>query len=167
MAFGNQLELTYSVQDAKGKVGSFNIQLPDNTDIPTLQADFAPSTAVLVDDVIDGAIVGSSASIGVDLSGANIKNAPIQGADVEEGALFTFRSTEGAPTRFRIPTFDETFGMETGQTVDTSDTDVDALVQRILQGDTQGATTVRWADSRGNNIASLISAKDQFKRTRK
>lgn len=167
MAFGNQVELTYSVSDAKGKVASFNLQLPDTTDIPLLQDDFAQSTAELIDPLIDGKFESASASIGVDLSTATLKTAPIAGCDIEEGGKFTFRSTAGATTLFRLPTFDETFGLENGNVIDVSVTAVSDFVDRIINGDTQGATTVRWSDSRGNNVAQLVRAKDSFKKSRR
>ena len=169
MAFGDQVDLTYSVEDAKGKTGSFIMHFPDNTDIPGLIGDgvFAQTTAQLIDPLIDGVIKDAGAVIGVDISGLGLKTSAISGSDVEEGALFTFRSTEGAPTKFRLPTFDETYGLETGQAVDTSAPDVDSFIQRIINGDTQGATTVRFADSRGNNVDNLVSAKDSFRRRKR
>ncbi len=169
MAFGDQVDLTYSIEDAKGKTGSFVMHFPETTDIPGLIGDgvFAQTTAQLIDPLVDGVIKDASAVIGVDLSGLGLKTAAIAGSDVEEGALFTFRSTEGAPTKFRLPTFDETYGLETGTAVDTAAVDVDNLVQRIIQGDTQGATTVRWADSRGNNVDNLVSAKDAFRKRKR
>lgn len=167
MAFGNQVDLNYTIEDAKGKSSSFIMHFPETTDIPLLRDDFAQTTAQLIDPVVDGVIKKASASIGVDLSGATLKTSAIAGSDVEEGANFSFRATGGAPTRFRLPTFDETFGLETGQAVDTSAAAVSALVQRIIQGDTQGATTVRWTDSRGNNVANLLSAKDSFVRRKR
>jgi len=169
MAFGDQVDLNYTVEDAKGKSGSFIMHFPDDTDIPQLVGDgvFAQTTAQLIDPLIDGVITGAGATIGVDLAGLGLKTSAIAGSDVEEGANFTFTSTEGAPTRFRLPTFDETFGLETGQAVDTSAPAVDALVQRIINGDTQGLTTVRWTDSRGNNVDNLQSAKDSFRKRKR
>lgn len=167
MAFGDGIEGIISVSDAKGKSGSFSFNFPDNVDIPLVTGDFLPSTAVLVDDVIGGKITGASASINVNLDGVTLKDAPITGSDVEEGATFSFRSTAGAPTSFRLPTFDESFGLETGDAVDLAAPAVDALVQRIIAGDTQGLTTVRFADSHGNNVSSITRAKGNFRKSRR
>lgn len=179
MAYNEGVGLTYTVQDEKTKKSSFTVNFPNTSDVPLVgsydayvvantPADgFASNTAVLLKPLLAGAIVGASLGIRVSLTGATLKGAPASYTDVEEGALFSWRSAVGAPTRFRIPTFLETFGFNTGTAVDTQDPTVDAFVQRIIQGDTQGATTVRWADSRGNNVASLISAVEKFKRSRK
>ena len=167
MAFGDGIDLSYSIEDAKGDVTSFPIQFPSTADVPLLVGGFAQTTAQLLDDIILGKIVSATATINVNLNGVTIKDAPILGADVEEGAVFSFRSTAGAPTTFRVPTIDETYGLETGRAVDTSDAAIDALIQRIVNGDTQGATTVRWADSHGNNVAAFQKALDGFRKSRK
>lgn len=167
MAFGDGVDLSYSIRDAKGDATSFSISFPSTTDVVVLRDNFAPTTAELLDPLIDGVIEDANASINVNLDGVDIKDAPIVGADVEEGATFSWRSTAGAPTTFRLPTFDETFGLETGLGVDTSNPDVDAFIQRIVNGDTQGLTTVRFADSHGNNISAFQKAVDNFRKSRK
>lgn len=167
MAYGDGVEGTWSIEDAKGKTTSFSVNFPDNVDVPLVTGDFMRSTAQLIDPLIGGKFVDASASINVNLDGVTLKDAPILGCDVEEGATFSWRSTAGAPTVMRLPTFDEEFGLETGSAVDLSATDVNAFVQRILEGDTQGLTTVRFADSHGNNISALKSAKENFKKSRK
>lgn len=167
MAYGDGIDLSYSIQDIKGKTGSFSIQFPPNADVPVLVGAFAQETAQMFDDFIDGKILSASATINVNLNGVDIKDAPIVGSDTEEGATFSFRSTAGAPTTFRLPTIDEAFGLETGKALDTSAPEVDALIQRIVQGDTQGLTTVRFADSHGNNVAAFQKAVDGFRKSRK
>ena len=179
MAFGNNVTLTYSIQDIKGKKSRFGINFPETSDIPLTGSyspygvdqapndGFASSTAALIIPMILGRIVGASLRIRVNLTGAGLKTSPVANTDVEEGAKFSWRSTVGAPTVFRVPTFLEQYGLSTGTAVDTNDADVNAFVQRILQGDTQGATTVRWSDSRGNNVSTLNYAEDSFKKSRK
>lgn len=167
MAFNDGVELSYSVRDAKGDATSFSIPFPASTDVVVLRNSFAPSTAELIDPFIDGVIEDANASINVNLDGVDIKDAPIVGSDTEEGANFSFRSTAGAPTRFRIPTFDETFGLETGRGVDTAAPAVDDLIQRIVVGDTQGLTHVAFADSHGNAVSAFQKAIDNFRKSRK
>ena len=179
MPYNEGVGLTYSVQDIKGKTSRFTINFPNTADVPAVGSyapydvgsapsdGFASSTAALLIPLILGRFVGASIGIGVNLSGVTLKGAPAQYTDVEEGARFSWRSTVGAPTGFRIPTFLETYGFDTGTAVNLSDPTVDDFVQRIIQGDTQGATTVRWSDSRGNNIAALIKAVESFTKSRR
>lgn len=167
MAYANGVNGTWSIEDAKGRVTSFGVNFPQNVDVPLVTGDFMQTTAQLIDQFVDGKIVGANASIDVNLDGVTLKTAPISGSDVEEGASFSFRSIAGAPTIMRIPTFDETFGMNTGTSVDLTAVAVDDFVQRIIAGDTQGATTVRFSDAHGNNVAALARAQEKFKRSRK
>lgn len=167
MAYGDGVDLSYSIKDTKGKATSFSVQFPATADIVVLRDNFAPDTAVLLDEFIDGVITDASGTINVNLDGVAIKTAPILGADVEEGAVFSFRSTAGAPTTFRIPTIDETFGLETGDAVDTSAPAVDALIDRIIAGETVGLTNVRFSDSHGNNVSAFQKAVDGFRKGRK
>lgn len=179
MPYNEGVGLTMAVKDIKGKRSNFTINFPNTADVPIVGSydsfvvanapsdGFASSTAALLIPLILGQIVGASIGIRVNLSGATLKGAPASYTDVEEGALFSWRSTVGAPTTWRVPTFLETFGFNTGQAVDLQDADVDAYVQRIINGDTQGATTVRFADSRGNNISSLVKAVERFRKSRR
>lgn len=179
MAYNEGVGLTYSIKDIKGKSSRFTINFPNTADVPAVGSlspydvgaapsdGFASSTAALLIPLIGGAIDGASIGIKVNLTGATLKGNPAQYTDVQEGAHFGWRSTVGAPTKFRIPTFLETFGFDTGTAVDLNNATVDAFVQRILQGDTQGATTVRWSDSRGNNIAQIVKAEENFKTYRR
>lgn len=167
MAFNDGIEATWSVEDAKGAVTSFGVDFPNTTDVPTLLNNFIPTTAELLDKVIDGKFVNAGATINVSLNGVVLKDAPILGSDVEEGATFSWLSSAGAPTVFRIPTFDETFGLETGDTVDTSAGPVAAFIGLIVDGYTYLATNVPWTDSHGNDIIGLTKAKGSFRKTRK
>lgn len=166
MAYGDGVQANWTVEDAKGKSSSVGMSLPASTDIPVLINNFIPTTAELMDPIIDGKITGASASINVNLDGVTIKDAPIVGSDVEEGAVFSYRSTAGAPTTHRLPTFDETFGLETGRGVNTAAPAVDDLIQRIVVGDTQGLTTVRFADAHGNNVSAFQKAVEGFRKSR-
>lgn len=167
MAYGDGVEATWSIEDAKADVTSFGINFPDTVDIPTLLNSFIPTTAELIDKVIGGKFVGAGATINVDLTGVVIKDAPILGSDVEEGALFSYRSNAGAPTNFRLPTFDESMGLETGESVDTSVPAVAAFNGLVVDGYTYLATNVKWADSHGNDIVAFTKAVDAFRKSKK
>lgn len=167
MAFGDGIEATWSIEDAKGEVTSFGINFPETADVPTLLNNFIPTTAELFDKFINGKVVGAGATINVNLDGVVIKGAPILGSDVEEGASFSFRSSAGAPTNFRIPTLDETFGLETGDSVDTSVPAVQNFIDLIVDGYTFLVTNVKWSDSHGNDVIGFTKAKDAFRKSRK
>lgn len=166
MAYGDNVSATWSVEDLKAKPSSFSMSFPETTDIPVLK-EFIGTTAEIIDPIINTRFTGASIRISVNLDGVTLKDAPVMGSDVEEGATFTFRSTEGAPTKIRLPGFTETFGLETGTAVDLSAPAVDDFVQRILEGHTVIATNVRFSDNRGNNVSGLVKAKGNFTKSRK
>lgn len=155
--------VTYSVQDAKGKVTPFIINFPAAVDIGVLRSNFVPTTATLVNAIIKGKIVSAGVGLAVDLSGATIRATPDPDSDREEGAYFGFRAANGADTGFRIPTFDEAKIVSGGTAVDTADTDVDAFVQRIIAGQTVGLTNVSPSTDRGEDVTELATAYESFK----
>lgn len=160
------LHVVYTVQDDTGKKSTFRIAFPSATDIAVLQQ-FAWSTAELIDPLIKGQIVDIGISASVEFGSATLKSAPIAGADVEEGAYFGFMSDAGFASGFTIPTFDEAFIVPSSDNVDTADTDVDAVVQRVLAGQTVGLTNVSPSDVRGSDLVSLATARESFRSTRR
>jgi hypothetical protein len=165
MAYNDGMNVTWQIQDASGDTAPLTLNVPDLTDpqVTVLIANFVPTTAELVDAIINGKVIGASVSVNVNLAAATIKDAPIVGADVEEGAQFTFRSNVGAPTGMRIPTFDEAFGLETGEAVDTSATEVSDFIDLINDGYTYLTINAKFSDSHGNDIVAFQKAVDNFR----
>jgi hypothetical protein len=157
--------VTYSLQDAKGQTSVQKINFPANADIAVLQT-FVVSTATMINAIVTGKIISAGIGLEVDLSGATIRATPLINSDVEEGARFNWATALNTNTQFRIPTFDEAFLFDGTQEVDTTDAAVDALVQRIIQGQTVGLTNVSPSDDRGEDINTLVSARESFQSTR-
>jgi len=160
------LHVVYTIQDDTGKTSTFRIPFPSNADIGVLQT-FAWSTAELVDPLIRGQIVNIGISGSVEFASANVKQAPVTGADVEEGAYFGFGSDAGYTTGFTVPTWDESFVLPASDEVDLVDADVDAFVDRIIAGQTVGLTNVSPSDSRGSDITEIQTARESFRKTRR
>lgn len=157
--------LTYSIQDAKGKVSTVKINFPANVDIGQL-ASFAGDTATMINNIITGKILDAGIGLAVDLSGATIRTAPDPDSDVEEGARFSWNSAVGAITNFRLPTFDEAKMVSGTRNVDLTDTDVDTFVDRIIAGKTTGLVNASPSDDRGSDIEELASARENFQSSR-
>lgn len=158
--------LVYSIKDAKGATSTTQLNFPVNVDIAVLQT-FAQTTATMINSLIKGKIIDAGIGLAVDLSGATIRATPDPNSDVEEGARFNWRSLIGAPTNFRLPTFDEAFMLAGTQQVDTADTDVAAFIARILEGQTVVATNVSPSDDRGSDITALETARESFGKSRR
>lgn len=163
MAHGNNVSVYFTFEDAVGRQTTMFQNHPENADIAALKGTLV--TEVTRYDSLSGCkVVNAGISIGVNYTAVTLKDSPLLGSDVEAGAMFSFESTAGAPIQYRIPAIDETLaGLDATSTVDTSVAAVDAFVQRIIAGDTQGATTVRWSDAAGNNVDRLVRARDSFR----
>lgn len=157
--------LTYTIQDAKGKTSTMQMNFPTAVDIGQL-ASFAGDTATMINNVIKGKILDAGIGLVVDLSGATIRSAPDPNSDIEEGAKFMWEAATGAITGFRIPTFDEAKLVDGTKNVDLADTDVDTFVDRILAGKTTGLVNASPSDDRGSDIEVLRSAREQFNSSR-
>jgi hypothetical protein len=161
--------VSYSILDAKGKKSTTQINFPiDNMDSEHLDVliDFAGTTAELIDAIIRGQIVDVGIGISVDLTSLTLKGTPVASSDVEEGARFQFSTVLNTLTGFRLPTFDEDFINAGSNTVDIEDTDVDAFVDRIVEGRTITLTNVSPSDDRGEDIVALVSARESFQSSR-
>lgn len=155
----------WTILDAKGAKSVTKMNFPINVDIGVLQT-FVSTTAELIDALIHGRIVDAGIGLAVDLSGATLKATPDVTSDVEEGARFSWSTAVGSNTTFRLPTFNEAFLLPGTRFVDQADTDVDAFVQRVLQGQTVALVNVSPSDDRGEDIEALNSARESFTSSR-
>ena len=154
----------YTIRDAKGETSVMEVKVPDNLTVVNLGI-FAQQMANLVDNVITGAITRIGVALSFPLPGT-LKAAPLANSDVEEGARFGFRTTNGYPTGFRVPTFDEALIASGSKEVNTVDADVAALITAVVAGinlvPVGGTGTVGATDDRGEDIIALNFAKEQF-----
>lgn len=119
-----------------------------------------------LNDMTTGAVVSCSITLSVDLE-PTIRSAPLVGSDVEEGAQLIWRTVGGFVARQRIPTFDEALILPGTREVDTSDGDVAAYLQFMSAQNIEMTEdwTVVVSDSRGDALASLRTAKEDFNRS--
>lgn len=155
---------TYSIVDAKGARSTTSVNFRDEDDYERV-VDAAGDMAVLINDLISGQIVGISLTRTVDVPGA-VRSAPVTNSDVEEGARFQFRTTNGFDTSLRLPTFLESKIATNSKAVNLTDTQVAAFITAMTEGivTNVGGTNVTLdpTDSRGEDIVSLSFAREQF-----
>lgn len=157
--------VTFSIQDAKGKVSVMKVNFPTTQTLAEL-SNWAIDAATAINAIITGKVISAGAGFEIDLSGATIRATPLSLSDVEEGARFIFRSVIGAITQMRLPTFDEDKMLSGTQSVDTADADVDAFLDLILVGDGVGVGFGHPSDDHGSDINALESARESFTSTR-
>lgn len=159
MAYGLSLESFFVVQDSKGLKSSMKMNHPLNTDLGALK-NALPTTAELLDPLIGGQIIDCYVSIPISIVGWDVST-PAALSDVEEGCRFTWDTASGAPTDFRLPTFKESF-LDADGVLNTADPTVDAFVQRIIGGLTQGLVNVSPADAYGSDVTALLAGQEDF-----
>lgn len=154
------LSLIYTIKDGKGARSTVEINL-DVTTLANAQT-FLTAHAPL----LDALILGQIERVGICASGVlpgGLRAVPVEGSDVEEGALFMYNSVGGYKTRVRIPTFNEAKMLVGTQRVDLTDADVIAFNAAMISP----LATFSASDYRGADIISLRSAVDSFQRSRR
>lgn len=153
-----------TVLDGKGAESTTRLHVPDNSEIATFKT-FMANTALLVDAIIKGKIVNLSVGLGVDLPGG-LKSAPDALSDVEEVGRFLFASNGGGTVAMNIPTIDETKVLSGTAVIDTADTDIDAFVTQIVDGQTITLQNQFPSAIDGSDITALDSAIARFGKSR-
>lgn len=153
-----------TVRDAPGSESIMRIHVPNNTDIGNFKT-FVSNAAGFIDAIIKGKITNISVGIGVDLPGGLKANADAL-ADVEEGARFIFGAANGGSFRMRLPTFDEAKMISGTDLVDTTDTDVAAFVDEMVDGETINLQAQHPSAADESDLIGLTSAKSAFQSER-
>lgn len=160
--------ITISIKDAKGAEAKTSFNLPSTY----VYADvllFAAQQAERIGALIKGRIVRATVSQDADLSTVTVPTVADPDSDVEEGALFQYRTEGGFTTSQRIPTFDESKIVAGSKLVDLTDPDVDDYVTVMQTGAPVVALggVLSPSDTRDDDIESLDFAKEQFQKSRK
>lgn len=155
--------VTLSIKDAKGKTGRMEVNLPTGTGQITA-TNFAEDLAVAVADLINGAITNISITDTIDLPGAIVGFTPNENADVEESAVFIFRTEGNFTTKVSIPTLAEDYVLGGTDVLDLSIAEMDTFVDLMIDGliDVVNGDAIP-SDSRDDDIVSVASAKERFR----
>ena len=150
-----------TVRDDKGMESTMTVYMP----VATLAQDAVDYMSALVNEVdplILGGIINAGVTLAADISGHGTIGPT---SDAQERGEFSFRSENDFLHRVGLPTFDEAFVLSSSQTIDTGDADVSDFVDALLDGLVVPSTnTVIPTDSRGEDLATLESALERFRR---
>lgn len=153
--------LVLTIRDGKSAESQILLNVEDGGEDITNQIAAAIEAQELIDTIIGGAIVRCGLIVDIDLSGA-IKTIPDVDSDIEEGAVFIWRSSSGHNTKARIPTFLESLITSPLQHADLTDGDVAAFNDMVIDG----VSGIDFVDSRGDDVTSLLSANENFVKSR-
>lgn len=168
--------IVFTVRDAKGADAVFTVHTErlDDSDF-TAGATYESMADNIMQDffpLIDGRIVNAHVKIpiSIDTGVVDQTGRPLANSDVEEGAIFVFRTESGHPVRMRVPTFKESLFIP-----DTQDVLIDGVVETFVDTIINGPDAIAGVgedrfnvtDNRGSDIVQLEKARDSFTRTRK
>ncbi len=153
--------LQFTLVDAKNETSTTEVNIPEQLLFDTVEAT-GQAFAALIDQLTTGAVTRITALHTIDLPGG-LTPLPDGASDVEEGARFQFKTANGFYTALRLPTFDEGRIVTGTKEVDQVDADVAAFIQAMVDGVSVAAgPTVQPCDKRGEDIAQLTFAREQF-----
>lgn len=156
-----------TILDSKGETAPYTFYLPFQTwttayALAKTPFDFLYEAATYLDVLIDGAIVDCTMTLNVGVPAPFVKQFPNPDADVESSARIQWRTQNNHYFRHRIPTFREAYVLPGSNYVDTSDPDFLAI-RTLLLGNSIPSYGYQATDSRGENLAGLVWAKEHFK----
>lgn len=157
-------EVNYMIRDRKGETSRLHFYLIAQEEWHDLTG-FVQGYARWIDEYIGGAIIKISVSLNIALP-TGIKTIPEADSDVEETALFTFRTDNGFPVRVSFPTFKEEFIDDEGNVQGAGGIVYPLQTGEILEDDVLTDMYVHHSSSRGEIVTHTESAKQKFKKSR-
>lgn len=154
----------YTFLDEKGKTASTKVRVPNGFSIAQY-VEFVQGMAQFMSDISACQITRAGFTVGIDLSGLGLIGLPSSIADVAQKGYFAFRSAvAGFFKRLRVPTFKESLVNAGSDTVDTSDASVVAFVNAMNNGIVTTGGTIQPVTERGDDLTTLIEARETFRR---
>lgn len=158
---------TYAGEDPE-KTSTYKLNLSTSVTLANA-AIWAQEIAKLAEPFTEGVLTNISMSVDVGLP-AGIRTAAVDGARVEHGALFSWRTVNGYPTSARVPAIVESIVQDDTHVIDQEDDDVAAWLEAIVNGfdlstalPVAGTGTVGAVDTHADSIATTVKAKESFK----
>jgi hypothetical protein len=160
-----------TIQDAKGDKSLVEIPVPLNTDLADME-EIVTDLCLAVDDMILGAIVNAGFRVEPDLSGAGLNATPGVNSDVQERGRFVWRTEELNLKSVSIPTWDEALMTPNSKDIFFDDDPANApytFNDMMVNGWTldDEVTTVEPCDYRGEDLTSLVEAKEAWGKVRR
>lgn len=157
----------YTVDDDKGDKSTIEIPIPSATTLSDVPL-FVSAMGDLIEAIVQGGITAAGARIEVDTSGWTDVASSV--ADVQEKALFVFRTALNNIKKVHLPTFPDLLFNAGSDSVDLTDTDVAAFVTAMEDGiDLTGAGgtgIVQPSDYRDEDVDHLEKATEAWGKKR-
>lgn len=153
----------FNIIDNKGNSSRVEIPLPGTVAMADLPG-AVQAFGALVDPLITGGLRNAGFTVEVDIPGFSGLAGTL--SDVQEKATFALRTAGGYLKRLGLPTFNETLIIPASSAVNTAQADVAAFVDALEGGVTVNGHVILPCDYRGDDLASLESAYEDWGRRR-
>jgi len=155
------IQAYWTIVDGKGEESTMTIDLAPAT-TPTNAQAFAQAMNTVIGDLINGGIIAYGVRINVPVTG-DFAN-PF--ADIQEKALFTFRSAGGFIKQVTIPTILEDLFITGTKLIDLTDVDVVQFVDGMVDGldvsSFGGTGVIQPTTSHGEDLVEIESAREAW-----
>lgn len=153
-------DVKLNVLDNDGDEADTSVHLPENLTLAQYQ-EFAWRYAQIVEDIIYGVIKSvATLRIALDVSALIGNGAPDVDSDVEQRAQYISSAADGSTTEMNIPALVEAQIATGTDEMDTTDTNVAALIAMLEDGLTiSGAVVVQPTNINSSDISAVLSAK--------
>jgi hypothetical protein len=153
-------DITFGVLDNDADKANTSIHVQENLTLAQYQ-EFAWRYAQIVENIIYGVIQNvATLRLALDLSSLTGNGAPDIDSDVEQRAQFISSAADGTTTELNIPALVEGQIAVGTDEMDTTDTNIAALIAMLEDGLTvTGAVTVQPTNINSSDIVSVLSAR--------
>lgn len=160
------VSFTFTIQDNKKRPSTTKVRVPNGFSIAQY-LEFGQAMAQLIANASNGKVVSASANLTLDLSSATIRSATMITADIFEKAIIVVRSAvTGLYAKFFPPTLNDTYVVDGSGSLDQTQTAVSDYLTILTGGiDVGGAVIVAPTDKRGNDLVSVKSAEELFRKS--
>lgn len=160
-------QITFSIGDARFKLSSVSIDIPDTTTLAQVQ-EFTLAMAAIIDNMTQGNIGNWNLLAPRELDFTGLKNQAGSTADNEEKGVFTFLTENGYNSRIAIPSFSDSDVVTGSDTIDQTDVDIAAFIAAMTAGiELTDTSVVQPCDYRGDDIITLVGSYERFSGSRK
>lgn len=155
----------FTFVDAKTKESHMKIRIPNSLTFAQYKA-FGSAAAAVVKAMTTCEITEVSVSVGIDLSGADLKSVATQFADwFNKGFISASNAINGLIGKFLIPTWDDNNNASGSKNMNLADPDVAELTTLITDGLDVGGTLIYPVAVRGDALSNIDVAVENFRKS--
>ena len=155
--------LNFSMVDGDGKTSNTKIRVPTGFAIADYQS-FAEDAAQLIVNISNCQITSASVNFEIDTSGLGLKAVASAVEKVSQKMFGIFNTAVGRVAKWLIPAAVEEKVVSGSDDFDQTDTDVAALVSAMEDGIAVTGGTYAPCNGRGEDITSVASLTETFRR---